>query len=120
MLDITTIITAVIATLTAGGWLTSRRLRRRDDEIHRAELAKLQAELTASIKDSETKYVREALAIYSENVVKPLQDQLHQYRDEQVRFQEAVNSAPSCPMYPDCVIVRKLQGKEDHDDFNPS
>ena len=119
MLDVTTIITAVIATLTAGGWLTSRRLRRRDDETHRAELAKLQAELTASIKDSETKYVREALAIYSENVVKPLQDQLQQYRDEQVRFQEAVNAAPSCPMYPDCVIVRKLQGKEDHDDDDP-
>ena len=112
MLDVTTIITAVIATLTAGGWLTSRRLRRRDDETHRAELAKLQAELTASIKDSETKYVREALAIYSENVVKPLQDQLHKYREEQVRFQEAVNSAPSCPMYPIVLLYTSCKAKK--------
>lgn len=114
MFDITTIVSAVLATVTAGGWLRSSYLRRREDESHRAELEKTRAEVSATLRESETKYTREALEIYTNQVIKPLRDEIQRLRDNQVRFQAAINAAPSCKHYPDCVVLRRLQGDEDN------
>lgn len=118
MPDWTQIVISVIATLSAGGWLVSRRLRKKDEETHRAEMEALQADIAAKIKQTDTQYVTDALRIYSENVVKPLEDKLREYRDEQVRFQSAVNMAPRCQLYPNCVIIRELQNA--HSNTHPA
>ena len=109
MLDWTEIVASVIATLTAGGWLLSRHRRKQEKEEHDAKMEAMQAKITASLRDSETKYTREALEIYTENVVKPLRDELKTIRENQIRFQTAINLAPTCRIFPDCVVIRKLR-----------
>lgn len=133
MFEYTEIITTIIATLTAGGWLVSRHKRSQEAEEHKTKIEAMEAKITASLRDSETKYTREALEIYTDNVVKPLRDEIRILRDNQIRFQAAINAAPTCRLFPDCVVVRRLRSapndnnrdepqREDldgHDDFDP-
>ena len=109
MPDITTIITALLSAATAGGWLISAHRRRVERENHAAELRQKNAEISATIRESETKYTREALEIYTSQVIQPLRDEISRLRDNQVRLQTAINAAPCCPHYPNCVILHKLQ-----------
>lgn len=113
MLEWTEIIASIIAALTAGGWLISRHRRKQEKEEHATKIAGMEAKITASLRDSETKYTREALEIYSENVVKPLRDEIKVIRENQIRFQAAINMAPTCRIFPDCVVIRKLRSQED-------
>lgn len=112
MLDWTEIVASIIATLTAGGWLMSRHKRKQEKEEHATKISAMEAKITASLRESETKYTREALEIYSENVVKPLRDEIKVIRENQIRFQAAINLAPSCRLFPDCVVIRKLRTQE--------
>ena len=109
MLDYLNIAPEILGLLATGGWLVSRWRRRQEKENHDAELARKEAELMATLRDSETKYTREALEIYNENVVKPLRDELKTIRENQIRFQEAINLAPTCRIFPDCVVIRRLR-----------
>ena len=127
------IATAIIAALTAGGWLVSRHKRSQDAEEHKTKIEAMEAKITASLRDSETKYTREALEIYTENVVKPLRDEIRTLRENQIRFQTAIDLAPTCSRFPDCVVIRRLRStpndnhrdeaqREDmdgHSDFDP-
>jgi len=117
MPDWTVIATDVIAALTAGGWLLSRRKRKQERESHDAEMAKAKADLTAALRDSETKYTREALEIYTQQVVEPIRQQCERNTITIARFQAAIDMAPNCRIYPDCVILRKLRS-QDQDDNN--
>ena len=112
MPDLTSILPEIIAALTAGGWLMSRRRRRQEKESHEAELAKAQADLTAAMRESETKYTREALEIYTQQVVEPLRQQLDRNTAAIARYQGAIDKGPDCRLWPDCVIVRELRTKE--------
>lgn len=127
------IATAIIAALTAGGWLVSRHKRSQEAEEHKTKIDAMEAKITASLRDSETKYTREALEIYTDNVVKPLRDEVRTLRENQIRFQAAINAAPSCHLFPDCVVIRRLRSApndnnrdeaqcadlDGHDDFDP-
>ena len=113
MPDWTEIISAALAALAGGGWLLSSHRRRQEKEEHSTKLEAMQAKITASLRDSETKYTREALEIYTDNVVKPLRDELKTIRENQIRFQAAINLAPTCRIFPDCVVIRKLRSQED-------
>ena len=119
MFDWSTIVTSLIAAATAGGWLMSATRRRHDNETHRAEIAAKEAEIAATIRESETKYTREALEIYTSQVIQPLRDEITRLRENQIRFQAAINAAPGCRIYPDCVVVRRLQATStaDRDDL---
>lgn len=118
MFDWSTIITAIIAALTAGGWLVSRHKRSQEAEEHKTKIKAMAANITASLRDSETKYTREALEIYTDNVVKPLRDEVRILRDNQIRFQAAINAAPACRLFPDCVVVRRLRSTPNDNDRN--
>lgn len=126
------IATAIIAALTAGGWLVSRHKRSQEAEEHKTKIDAMEAKITASLRDSETKYTREALEIYTDNVVKPLRDEVRTLRENQIRFQAAINAAPTCNLFPDCVVIRRLRSAQNdshrdtaqpedvdgHDDFD--
>lgn len=116
MFDYTEIITAIIATLTAGGWLVSRHKRSQEAEEHKTKIEAMEAKITASLRESETKYTREALEIYTDNVVKPLRDEIRTLRENQIRFQAAINAAPACRLFPDCVVINKLRTTKTHRD----
>lgn len=103
------IATSIIAALTAGGWLVSRHKRSQEAEEHKTKIDAMEAKITASLRDSETKYTREALEIYTDNVVKPLRDEIRTLRENQIRFQAAINAAPTCRMFPDCVVIHRLR-----------
>lgn len=133
MFEYTEIISAVIAALTAGGWLVSRHKRSQEAEEHKTKIEAMEAKITASLRDSETKYTREALEIYTDNVVKPLRDEVRTLRENQIRFQAAIDAAPDCHLFPNCVVVRRLRSApndnhrnteqledlDGHDDFDP-
>ena len=110
--NITTIIPELLTVLAAGGWLLSRHRRNQEREAHEAEMAKKEAELTAAIRDSETKYTREALEIFKEQVVEPIRQLSERNALEIARYQGAISKAPSCPLYPACVILRELQSSD--------
>lgn len=116
MFDYTTLITAIIAAATTGGWLVSATKRKQDSETHKAEIAAKEAEITATIRESETKYTREALEIYTSQVIQPLRDEIARLRENQIRLQAAVNAAPTCRHYPDCIVIRRLQTQSTTDD----
>lgn len=105
----TEIISAALAALAGGGWLLTTHRRKQEKEDHATKMEAMQAKITASLRDSETKYTREALEIYTDNVVKPLRDELKTIRENQIRFQAAINLAPTCRMFPDCVVIRRLR-----------
>ena len=116
MFEYTEIISAVVAALTAGGWLVSRHKRSQEAEEHKTKIEAMEAKITASLRDSETKYTREALEIYTVNVVKPLRDEIRTLRENQIRFQAAINAAPACRLFPDCVVIKKLRTPKTHRD----
>lgn len=116
MFEYTEIISAIIAALTAGGWLVSRHKRAQESEEHKTKIEAMEAKITASLRDSETKYTREALEIYTDNVVKPLRDEIRTLRENQIRFQAAIDAAPDCRIFPDCVVLRKLRTPKTHRD----
>ncbi|MBO7182837.1 MAG: hypothetical protein J6V49_01745 [Bacteroidales bacterium] len=109
MPDWTEIISAALAALAGGGWLLTSHRRRQEKEEHTTKMEAMQAKITASLRESETKYTREALEIYTDNVVKPLRDELKTIRENQIRFQAAINLAPTCRIFPDCVVIRRLR-----------
>lgn len=119
MFEYTEIISAVVAALTAGGWLVSRHKRSQEAEEHKTKIEAMEAKITASLRDSETKYTREALEIYTDNVVKPLRDEIRTLRENQIRFQAAINAAPACRLFPDCVVINKLRTPKTHRDGDP-
>lgn len=109
MHDYLNLIPEVLGLFAAGGWLLSNHRRRQEKEEHATKMEAMQAKITASLRDSETKYTREALEIYTDNVVKPLRDELKTIRENQIRFQAAINLAPTCRIFPDCVVIRRLR-----------
>lgn len=109
MPDWTEIVSAALAALAGGGWLLTSHRRRQEKEEHSTKLEAMQAKITAALRDSETKYTREALEIYTQQVVEPMRQQLDRNTQAIARYQGAIDCAPDCRIYPDCVIVRKLR-----------
>lgn len=119
MLEWTTIITSVLATLLGAGWLKSRHDRKKDNDAHARDMIEREADIIAKLRDSETKYVHDVLETYNKQVVDPIRAQSQRNAENLARFEGAVAAAPTCRIYPDCVIVRKLQSKENNDDDDP-
>ena len=109
MFEWTTIITSFLATIAGAGWLKSHPDRRIERESHNKELLEKEASIISNLRESETKYTREALEIYTQQVVEPLRKQLNRNTAAIARYQGAINMAPRCRLYPDCVIVRELR-----------
>lgn len=124
MFDWSVILPSVLATLAGAGWFKSWQTRRHDKETHNKELLEKEAEIISKLRESETKYTREALEIYTQQVVEPLRVQLNRNSEAIARYQGAIDRAPTCRLYPDCVIIRSLQRQEDnnnpHTDHTPS
>lgn len=115
MFDTVTIITTVLSTLTAGGWLMSRRLRKKDDEKHAVELEHARAEADALRQRSELDYTKEVLEIYSAHIVEPLKEQIALTNKRLDLYEYAINQAISCTLYPDCPVLLRLQdARKDH------
>lgn len=116
MFDTVTIITTVLSTLTAGGWLMSRRLRKKDDEKHAVELEHARAEADALRQRSELDYTKEVLEIYSAHIVEPLKEQIALTNKRLDLYEYAINKAISCTLYPDCPVLLRLQNaRKDND-----
>lgn len=113
MLDWSVIIPSVIATIAGAGWLKTRHDRKKDNDAHARDMIEREAEIIAKLRESETKYVHEILDTYNQQVVDPIRQQSLRNAENLARFEGAVAAAPTCRIYPDCVILRKLQGKAD-------
>lgn len=109
MLDWVSIVSIVATTLTAGGWLTSRRLRKKDDERHQVELEHARAEADALRQRSELNYTKEILEMYSAHIVQPLKDQIDLTNKRLDVYEYAINQAPTCKLYPNCPVIVRLQ-----------
>ena len=109
MLDWTVIIPSVLATLMGAGWFKTWRDRKKDNETHARDMIEREAEIIAKMRDSETKYTKEALDIFNDQVVKPIREQSQRNAEKLARLEGAIDTAPTCRIYPDCVILRKLQ-----------
>lgn len=115
MFDWVTLVTTCISTLTAGGWLVSRRMRVKDDEKHQVELQQARAEADALRQRTELDYTKEILEMYSAHIVQPLKDQIDNTNKRLDNYEIAINQAPRCKLYPDCPVIVRLQksGKGD-------
>lgn len=109
MFDVTTLISSLLAALSAGGWLMSRRLRKKDDEKHQVELEHARAEADALRQRNELDYTKEILEIYSAHIVQPLKDQIDLTNKRLDLYEYALNEAPTCRLYPTCPIIMRLQ-----------
>lgn len=115
MIDLSIIIPSLLATLAAGGWLTSRHLRRRDEEKHAVELEHARAEADALRQRTELDYTKEVLEIYSAHIVQPLKDQIQATNQRLDRYEYAINQATFCRLYPDCPVLLQLQSAKSDD-----
>lgn len=113
--DWISIVTSLIAALTAGGWFVSRTQRKRDGEKHAVELERARAEADALRQRSELDYTKEILELYSAHIVNPLQDQINALKNRFDRYEYAISKAPDCRLYPDCAILHELQGQKNND-----
>lgn len=119
MLDWAVIIPSVVATLAGAGWFKTWRDRKKDNEAHARDMIEREADIIAKMRESETKYVHEILETYNQQVVDPIRQQSIKNAENLARFEGAVAAAPTCRIYPDCVILRKLQSQTDADDIDP-
>lgn len=119
MLDWSVIIPSLVATLAGVGWFKTSRDRRKDNEAHARDMVEREADIIAKMRESETKYVHEILDTYNKQVVDPIRQQSFKNAENLARFEGAVAAAPTCRIYPDCVILRKLQGTAEADDIDP-
>lgn len=115
MFDYVQIISIVAATLTAGGWLTSRHLRKKEDEKHQVELEHARAEADALRQKSELDYTKEILELYSAHIVQPLKDEINLTNRRLDLYEEAINQAPTCKLYPACPVLMRMQKQKDLD-----
>lgn len=115
MLDWVSILSLAATTLTSGGWIMSKRLRKKDDEKHQIELEHARAEADALRQRSELDYTKEILEMYSAHIVQPLKDQIDNTNKRLDNYEIAINQAPRCKLYPDCPVIVRLQksGKGD-------
>lgn len=111
MLDWITLATTILSVLAGGGWLTSRWMRRKEQEKHNVELEHARAEADALRQRTELDYTKEVLEIYSAHIVQPLQNQINEVRNRLERDEEAITMAFSCRLYPDCPVIIKLQSQ---------
>lgn len=109
MFDVPTVVSSVIAALSAGGWLMSRHLRKKEDEKHAVELEHARAESDALRQRTELDYTKEVLEIYSAHIVKPLQQQINDIKERLKQDEEAIRATYSCRLYPDCPVISRLQ-----------
>ncbi len=109
MFDWVSIASLIATTLTGGGWLMSRRLRKKEDEKHVIELEHARAEADALRQRTELDYTKEILELYSAHIVQPLKDQIDLTNKRLDSYEEAINQAPKCRIYPDCVVLVRLQ-----------
>lgn len=116
------IVSLVATTLTGGGWLMSKRLRKKEDEKHQVELEHARAEADALRQRSELDYTKEILELYSAHIVQPLKDQIDLTNKRLDNYEIAINQAPRCKLYPDCPVIVRLQksGKGDTAAVTPS
>ena len=119
MLDWSVIIPSLVATLAGVGWFKTSRDRKKDNEAHARDMIEREANIIAKMRESETKYVHEILETYNQQVVDPIRRQSNRNAENLARFEGAVAAAPTCRIYPDCVILRKLQSQADADDIDP-
>lgn len=119
MLDWSVIIPSVLATLAGAGWFKTWRDRKKDNDAHARDMIEREADIIAKLRESETKYVHDVLETYNKQVVDPIRAQSQRNAENLARFEGAVAAAPTCRIFPDCVIVRKLQSPEDIDDNDP-
>lgn len=115
MFDYISIASLVATTLAGGGWLMSRRLRKKEDEKHAIELEHARAEADALRQRTELDYTKEILELYSAHIVQPLKDQIDLTNKRLDNYEIAINQAPKCRLYPDCPVIVRLQksGKVD-------
>jgi hypothetical protein len=109
MFDWVSIASLVATTLTGGGWLMSRRLRKKEDEKHVIELEHARAEADALRQRTELDYTKEILELYSAHIVQPLKDQIDLTNKRLDNYEVAINQAPKCRLYPDCPVLVRLQ-----------
>ena len=96
MFDWVSIAALVATTLTGGGWLMSRRLRKKEDEKHVIELEHARAEADALRQRTELDYTKEILELYSAHIVQPLKDQIDLTNKRLDNYEVAINQAPKC------------------------
>ena len=109
MFDVSTIVAAVIAALTAGGWLTSRRMRKKEDEKNELELVKARAESDTIRQRNELDYTKELLEMYSAHIVEPLKYEIKLTNRRLDLYEEAINQAPLCKLFPNCPVLIRVQ-----------
>ena len=109
MFDWVSIASLVATTLTGGGWLMSRRLRKKEDEKHVIELEHARAEADALRQRTELDYTKEILELYSAHIVQPLKDQIDLTNKRLDNYEVAINQAQKCRLYPDCPVLVRLQ-----------
>lgn len=130
-MDWTIIIPSIVATLAGAGWFKSWHQRKQEREAHNKEMVDKEASIISQLRESETKYTKEALDIYNEQVVKPIREQSQRNSEQLARLEGAINMAPMCRIYPDCVVLHELRdaahndhhaprdlNDDGHDDFN--
>lgn len=111
MSELVEIMSIVLATLSAGGWLMSHRMRKKDDEKHAVELEQARAEADALRQRTELDYTKEVLEIYSAHIVQPLKDQIALTNKRLDMYEYAINQAPTCKLYPACPVLIQLQSQ---------
>lgn len=116
MFDVTTLVSTILAALSAGGWLMSRHLRKKEDEKHQVELERARAEADALRQRTELDYTKEVLEIYSAHIVQPLQIQIDEVRTRLDRDEKAISMAFGCKLYPNCPVLISLQSQSQ--DYN--
>lgn len=115
MFDWVTLATTIISTIAAGGWLTSRHLRKKDDEKHAVELEHARAEADALRQRNELDYTKEILELYSAHIVEPLKDKIDLTNKRLDLYENAINKALDCKLFPGCPVVIRLQEQKQSD-----
>lgn len=109
MFDVVNIISTILTTFAAGGWITSRWMRKKEEEKHEVELEQARAEADALRQRTELDYTKEILEIYSAHIVQPLKDEIKRTNQRIDNYEIAIRQSHRCANFDSCPIVEQLQ-----------
>lgn len=111
-MDWTTIIASLISAISAGGWLTSRAIRKRDARQAALEADKLSHEIERLDKAANLDHATKLIETYQAQVLEPMKQQIANLQQQVNELQTILAKARTCEYNYNCPLLTFVQDSQ--------
>ena len=104
-MDWTTIIASLISAISAGGWLSSRAIRKRDARAAALEAEKMSHEIERLDKAANLDHATKLIETYQAQVLEPMKQQISTLQTQVDELQKLLSRARTCEYNYNCPLL---------------